>query len=133
MSDMNEQQILEYNKRCAKFMGYQVMTEKSFLMYEYPKGTDLSKVYIDTTLVFHSDWNWIMEVVEAIEKLEFRVEIAYNQVDLECMRPDLDRFSTHINLHDCDGYGQDLDLTKKGAVVKAITQFLIWYNENTTN
>lgn len=115
MSDMNEQQILEYNKRCAKFMGYQVMTEESFLMYEYPKGTDLSKVYIDTALVFHSDWNWIMEVVEAIEKLGGTIIIEHTTCNIQ---PKGGPFKTHPIVGE----------TKKEAVVKAINQLLIWYN-----
>jgi hypothetical protein len=125
---MNKEEILDYNRRCADFLGWEI-TGPGF-----PAGYWNDKDFIQFhELKFHSDWNWIHEVIEAIEKLEFRFEIAYNQVDLECMRPDLNRFSYHINLHDCEGYGNDLQLTKKEAVVKAINQFLIWYNENKTN
>ena len=71
-------------------------------------------------LRFDSDWNWIIEVVEAIEKIEIqeaqKQELPNNQLNKQLGRV-LDRV---------------LDLpiyTKKEAVVHAINQFLIWYEQ----
>lgn len=131
IKDMTNQEILDYNQRCAEFLGAYWCNDdletfpNGYWMYDDDNDIDLPFNLED--MMFHLDWNWIMEIIESIEKLEFRFEIAYNQVDLECIQPDLNRFSYHVNLSDCVGYGEDLELTKKDAVVKAINQFLIWY------
>lgn len=85
---MDKQEILDYNKRCAELLGWE--NDTSLL-----------------NLRFHSDWNWIMEVVDAIEKVAW-VNIKGCAVDI----------STIVNLN---------APTKKEAVVQAINQFLIWH------
>ena len=74
---MNREEILNYNKRCAEFLEYEFdelseTYETSHLKLVEPQAfgdeqfSFKLKIY---ELDFHSDWNWIMEVVEAIEKL----------------------------------------------------------------
>lgn len=105
---MTQEEILEYNKRCAEFLNLHRDEEVAiFNMKAYPYDW----------LKFHSDWNWIMEVVEAIEKLkgikQFHIveNSAYMNGSLN-----VGSFSNPLG--------------KKVAVVQAINQFLIWYNEN---
>ena len=117
---MTQEEILDYNKLCAEFLN--LHRDEEVAIYKFT-------AYPYDFLKFHSDWNWIMEVVEAIEKLKFRFEIALNEVNLYCISEEK-RFSYAINYHDCENYGEEMHLTKKGAVVQAINQFLIWYNEN---
>jgi hypothetical protein len=133
---MNNKEILEYNKRCAEFLGYKVITERpydgaitvqegcnnpSFLhdrmpdesWYVYPK--------------FDSDWNWIMEVVEAIEKLY--------EGNAYCVQIKQDNCHIFVNTQFSLAYNKfvnifERDISKKEAVVKAINQFLIWYEKN---
>lgn len=101
---MTQEEILQYNKRCAEFLG---MDNDAFLLAkQIEKNTGICH------LKFHSDWNWIMEVVEAIEKKAW-VNIKGCAVDI----------STIANLN---------APTKKEAVVEAINQFLIWYEQNKT-
>ena len=115
---MNEKEILEYNKRCAMFLGYKILSKpykgavtvqegcyNPMFLHDRIEGESWY-VYPE----FHSDWNWIMEVVEAIEKKAW-VNIKGCAVDI----------STIANLN---------APTKKEAVVKAINQFLIWYEQN---
>jgi hypothetical protein len=69
------------------------------------------------SLKYDTDWNWIMEVVEKIERL------GYTDVF------DIDK--THVFIR----YGNHLifkpiTTTKKEAVIQAIWEFLNWYNEN---
>lgn len=94
---MTQKEILQYNKRCNNFLGLEILKDE--YCYDYPD--------------FHSDWNWIMEVVEAIEKKAAWVSIKGCAVDI----------STIANLN---------APTKKEAVVQAINQFLIWYEQNKT-
>mgnify|MGYP006055062061 CR=1 FL=1 len=58
----------ENNKIIAEFMG------ESKQPYEFPKfgkidtNGDWKDIFFDNQLKFHSDWNWLMEVVEKIEQ-----------------------------------------------------------------
>lgn len=151
---MQEQEIIEYNKRCAEFLKGMVYV-KSHPNADYSKYKNLEYMYkVDTSqyitpfsqelsakinhtiignivlgyminlteLKFHEDWNWIMEVVEAIEKLNFCVRFH----ETTCRIGNLNYLPTRdtVNLiSDFDGE------TKKEAVVKAINNFLIWYNK----
>jgi len=103
---MTQEEILEYNKRCAEFLGYvnTTPTDKDFNIYEKENGV-VGQLIEVMSMKFHSDWNWIMEVLSSI--LE------------KCSDSD-----------DMEAYYNILDLfPQKEAVVQAINQFLIWYNK----
>lgn len=122
---MTQEETLQYNKRCALFLGAIDNTHEWGFMLQ-PNELNLSFDLFDEKLFsndggsgwfvkdlkFHSDWNWIMEVVEAIEKKAW-VSIQGCAVDI----------STIVNLN---------APTKKEAVVEAINQFLIWCEQNKT-
>lgn len=121
---MNKEEIYNYNNRCAEFLGYvnTTPTDKDFNIYENEKGMIIdNKIYtlLETmSMKFHSDWNWIMEVVEAIEELDIVVLIGKNTCVIE------------------QPYGKtNLDLksikrdSKQEAVVEAINQFLKHYEQ----
>ena len=103
---MTQEEILQYNKMCAEFLNLHRNEEVAiYKLNAYPYEY----------LRFHSDWNWIMEVVEAIkEKTEFK------SVD-ECSEME---WYTTISLT------RLTITTPKEAVVHAINQFLLWYNQN---
>lgn len=115
---MTQEEILEYNKLCAEFLGVDI----HYSVEVYKDSKSPLRQYIDNRpksepLLFHSDWNWIMEVVEAIEKL-----------------PGIKQFHIVDNSAYLNG-GLNVgsfanESGKKEAVVQAINQFLIWYNEN---
>ena len=105
---MTQEEILEYNKLCAEFLN--LHRDEEVAIYKF-------NAYPYEYLRFNSDWNWIMEVVEAIEKLGYEIDIFSNCVQI-CDTPD----ENYIT----EAAGK----TKKEAVVQAINQFLIWYNEN---
>lgn len=102
---MNEQQTIEFNKRCAEFLGGVYDSDMTKYWFHLPVKWD--GLFPPTTedLKFHSDWNWIMEVVEAIQMLETKYTVSTDEL-----------------------LGLQLR-TSKEAVVQAINQFLIWYNE----
>jgi len=70
-----------------------------------------------------SDWNWIMEVVEAIEKLGYESLIGGS----EYYYPEKGMRYIQSFIKDDITIYQEAK-TKKEAVVQAINQFLIWYN-----
>ena len=62
---------IENNKLIAEFMGlnlHQGVWRKSTLATE-------RKICKEDALKYHEDWNWLMEVVEKIESLGYRIEI----------------------------------------------------------
>jgi hypothetical protein len=156
---MTQEEILQYNKRCAEFLKgmtyikrlpegellshdlYKVdlsSFEKPYSQELVSKGNyfksgdvTLSYVILLSELKFHSHWNWIMEIVEAIEKTYdefhgyFGVFISSNGCTIQGTK----LRTNHENPH--YAYFNDVTHdTKREAVVQAINQFLIWYNEN---
>lgn len=113
---MTKEEILEYNKRCAEFLGYvnTTPTDKDFNIYQNKDGKMLEPM----SMKFHSDWNWIHEVIDVIEILKnkkFKVRIFYNVCEIE------KNYKPFINFY------FNRKRTKKEAVIQAINQFLIWY------
>ena len=130
---MTKQEVFEYNKRCALFLGWKETTELFQINWVGCKTKErldrLDNAYIPilekngdvifsdfSVIEFTENWNRIMEVVEAIEKLGYEIDIFSNCVEI-CDTPD----ENYI--------GEAVGKTKKEAVVQAINQFLIWYNQ----
>jgi len=101
---------VEYNKLCAEFLGWNYLISGVY--------KDELTIYKKEELKFDSDWNWIMEVVEKIEK-ECGVSIVGGPVK----KPTCVIYLG--NLKAKSGQGN----SKKEAVVQAIWEFLNWYNE----
>lgn len=108
---MTQQEILDYNKRCAEFLGVKKSQYNEYEMYGFisciEDGENEQHFFKPEDMKFHSDWNWIMELVEAIEKKVW-INIKGCAVDI----------STIVNLN---------APAKKQAVVQASDKFLIWY------
>lgn len=122
---MTQEEILQYNKRCAEFLGYKCSINEQYelpnMMTFPPKGMSnlchTAKVCCIEDMQFHSDWNWIMEVVEDIEKI-FHIQGVEINGKWCCIKTN--------TFHEYRG------VNKKEAVVEAINQFLIWYEQNKT-
>jgi hypothetical protein len=112
--------IIEYNKKCAEFLGgvYERYEKLSF----EPKGRWFIKQFPDAlqdhNLKFHSDWNWIMEVVKKIWVISEEIDGNY-QKDSEYY----DHFYA-LNFHKMYLF------TPKEVVLESINDFLNWYNIN---
>lgn len=66
---MNKEQVIEANKLIAEFMGgkpYRVMVKSIGMMDAYQWGENS---YTIDELQYHSSWDWLMPVVEKINKL----------------------------------------------------------------
>jgi hypothetical protein len=96
----------EFNQVCAEFLGWE-QGEDGY--YNRDMHHDYSFVKPDE-MKFHSDWNWIMEVVEKINDTPIEDDF------IECIEAKYLIF-------------QRLGKTYKLAVVEAIWQFLNWFNE----
>lgn len=112
---MTQEEILEYNKLCAEFLN--LHRDKEVAIYKF-------NAYPYDFLKFHSDWNWIMEVIDNIEKLGFNFD-SYNPIGIG--KDGFYEFNIWNRLNpEIQGRGN----TSKEAYIDAINQFLIWYNEN---
>lgn len=103
-----QEEIIEYNKRCSEFLGFKYRNHAKFWGI-YPLDNNsylrqLGYVRMDN-LKFHSDWNWIMEVLIKIKPLVCEAEFTHR-------------------------VGLSLRELQKEKVIEGINQFLIWYNEN---
>lgn len=107
---MTKEEIFDYNKRCAEFLNFEISeNEKCFKLPNKNGWVTLS--------IFHSDWNWIMEVYMKINECRitlpmFGIEDSITPLLIK-RRPLKDAI--------LDG--------NKEQLAKAINQFLIWYNE----
>lgn len=127
---MTQEEILEYNKLCAEFLGKdkkgsdvtwtfpsylkgQLWVDEHFFnneeQYSGRRLTDVSE------LKFHSDWNWIHEVAESIKNTTNPKE--HSDTTFSTLRREI---QTHLGR------------SYKEAVVQAINQFLIWHEQNKT-
>jgi hypothetical protein len=122
---MNKQEILNFNKRCAEFLGAKVTDlggAQKAIYYPILGGSHYAH-----KLKFHSDWNWIMEVVEAIEKLfdsNIYFKISWNNVVIGIATQYELAYNTGF-----EGVEIHREINKKEAAIQAINQFLIWYED----
>ena len=101
------------NKLLAEFMGYVNLTptDKDFNIYEGTNKVIGKLIETNFEKRFHTDWNWLMEVVEKVESLGCRVEIINSTSKIEPI-------ITHSEY-----------ITKIEAVYNACVEFVKWYNE----
>ncbi len=116
---MIQQEILDYNKRCAEFLGWDESefsrtNSPEYIVPNILRDNIIVRSCTPENLKFHCDWNWIMEVVEAIVE-----KVGFKTVD-ECSEEEW-----YATL----GVTRLAITSKKEAVVKAINQFLTWYNK----
>jgi hypothetical protein len=118
---------VEKNKLIAEFMGmvydnhgqpnkyWELTDEQNFVSQKpYPQNKDLK---------FHSDWNWLMEVVEKIETLpdeKFQIEINgkwCNFFDMKTLNSvEFEKADNESKIQNC---------------FEAVVMFIRWYNNKT--
>lgn len=124
----------ENNKLIAEFLGYEFIdgdfkvphadkTNNSDFKEWCPTywDNDLDSggyLVVPCNLMFHLDWNWLMEVVEKIESLEYNVEFSKNHciIIAEIEKVDSKRITKYSEI-------------KIKAVYNACVEFIKWYNE----
>lgn len=166
--NITKDEIKDYNKRCAEFLGWELFEAKSVNHWEdgsFRKFNDPDDVYIEkpteefkthlilsnpekvgldcdfelfksyhrkSTLQFHTSWDFIMKVVDAIESTydsfggNFGVYIYPNLCTIESTNLRLDTENPRYNY-----YNHCMGEFRKEVVVNAINQFLIWKADDT--
>ena len=100
----------ENNKIIAEFMGLTIITDG--ISYFDTNYKPLKK--------YHSDYNWLMEVVEKIETSKDNDFTVY--INNDCCK--ISGFELYPNLHIVE-----LSTTKIQSVYNACLEFIKWYNE----
>jgi hypothetical protein len=122
MKPYNEQ---EFNRLCAEFLGWKQNSKKTTF---YVDKNDGRHIYEIQDLKFHSNWEWIMQVVDKIEGLKEGEEVEHNWYvtigEGNYCRIFTDEFKTFQD--EIIVYNTN---TKKDAVVLAIWEFLQSYNK----
>jgi len=124
--------IIENNKLIAEFLNWEFddlseTFETPFLKLVEPQAfgdEQFSCKLQDFELEFHSDWNWLMEVVEKIENLQDENKCAIYNVQIEQC------FVEIIENHTSDTIISTDANSKLEAVYNACVEFIKWYNEN---
>ena len=122
---MKQEEIFEYNKRCAEFLGYTFKNHDNLpnAFWDIPFG----KTYSQTKdLEFHSDWNWIMEMLDKVALLDFGWKVTSKYVNIYSHTGDpRGEFDCTHSINCPENVMLD--------TVRTINQFLIWYNNVNTN
>lgn len=124
---------IDDNKLIAKFMGYKQSTSKEVGanlvndVYEWYLK-DVGYYYIngdwhaEDYLLFHLDWNWLMNVVDKIESFEDDEELYKYIIEI---------FGTTVNVTDTScikPIAETFERTKIKATYKAVIEFINFYN-----
>jgi len=112
------------NRLIAKFMGLPTETFNSgILNYGFDEGW-----YELEELSFHTDWNWLMPVVDKIESLVFDETNSFN-VTIGA--------TSYCVIQDSNGECYDMaydgQRTKLLCVYQAVVEFIKWYNSTNKN
>ena len=122
---MEEKEVLEGNKLIAEFMGVAPVYDDEYEMYQVIQVIedveDEQHFFTPKEMLFHSDWNWLMEVVDKLDYLGAKVTIGRMKGDIEYIDP--------LNAENKVEVGIACGV-KITAVYAAIVQFINWYNSN---
>ena len=123
--------IIENNKLIAEFLDWEFddlseTFETPFLKLVDPNAfgnEQYSCKLQDFELEFHSDWNWMMRVVEKIENLQDENNCAIYNVQIEQCFVEIIINHTSETIVEVDSN------SKIQAVYNACVEFIKWYNE----
>jgi hypothetical protein len=113
---MKQEEITQNNKLIAEFMGPDSLNVKIGNTEIYPHLI-LSELGVDA-LIFHTSWDWLMSVVEKINKRDW-VTIKADECKIHPL--DIDDFKEIV-------VNEQKDLIT--AVFYAVVKYIKWYNEN---
>lgn len=114
------------NNLIAEFMGYKLISHS---MGSYYNIVDIINSFPVNSLVeglmYHASWDWLMPVVEKIEKTK-----GFDMLELQSHIEDGHSFTFYF---DNDEYAQQRRIkgnTKLEATYQAVVVFIKWHNEN---
>lgn len=122
-------EITEGNKLIAEFMGYE--SDETHVRKDDEKRTR----HLITELKYHTSWDWLMPVVEKIEKIKpkkdgdvgmlISIESNLCKIELGGQQIPYEDYTENMEF-ECWEQGE----TKIQATWQAVTKFIKWYNQN---
>ena len=108
--------IIENNKLIAEFLSVKIHPCETIENFKFLpiEERGLYNGYFIDELKYHEDWNWLMEVVEKIESLGYRIEIV--------------KHICRIYLSNKETIIISENTPKIEAVYNAVVEFIKWYN-----
>ena len=108
--------IIENNKLIAEFLSVKIHPCETIENFKFLpiEERGLYNGYFIDALKYHEDWNWLMEVVEKIESLGYRIEIV--------------KHICRIYLSNKETIIISENTPKIEAVYSACVEFIKWYN-----
>lgn len=106
----------QQNAMIAEFMGLHEIVKTSGAAFQ---DNNTNEIHL---LKYHTSWDWLMPVIEKIEKLNYDFEILGGcWVIIKDVDPDRDESTEIIEVS---------SKTKMQTVYNAVCQFIEWYNAN---
>lgn len=118
----------ENNKLLAEFLQfkrYSIKGKNDGYIVQFREG----QIPVNTcgaNLIFHSDWNWLMQIVEKIESLGYWVQIKRNHCFIENFGNSYEAKQNNTFFINQVQWGKN----KLHATYNACTEFVKYYNEN---
>ena len=125
---MTEADIIKGNKLIAEFIGFKRLNpDNSFRLHQWWDINTGKKQHIfkgcDHSLEFHTSWDWLMPVIQKIEKTgEFSVTIFKGCCDIH--------YSSSLDKYDFEPIEKGGGQPKILSTYQAIIEFINWYNKN---
>ena len=125
--------IIENNKLIAEFMGWKenkdmvVKLTSGSITYYFQKNDEAC---IPETMCYHSDWNWLMKVVEKIHSMQsYGVLINPNGTYIQ----DEDDKVICMTFKNEEVNGEIISSSNIEATFNCCAEFVKWYNEQNKN
>lgn len=121
LNKMSNEEIIQGNKLIAEFMGWKLGE-----LFEWPNG---GKGYVlETELKYHTSWDWLMPVVEKINKIcrEVGGELSNHSRDQKDLENPLDN-PRHWKSWSYHNARLSTDIVY---VYNGVVEFIKWYNQN---
>ena len=121
---MTKEEIENSNVLIAEFMGCQKWTDRDAYVTRF--GNINSAATTKAQLRFHKEWDWLMPVVEKIQKLSYVCVIYGNYCNI--LEKDLFTKKREGYGFDIDHYSDSIE-TVIDAVYMCVIEFIKYYNE----
>lgn len=133
---MTTEQIFEDNELIANFMGYKIIKGKQNFLYkpnndDWIIGSDDIN-YILNHFKYHTDWNWLMGVVEKIESIRYKLSGGDDE-NWFVVNISADQCSVDREIYNSSGQIIDNFMGNKSKiqrVYEVVIEFIKWYQEN---
>ena len=128
---ITKDETIENNKLIAEFMGAKPNKGGEYEMYgiiqNIEDGENEQHFFFSSEMKFHTDWNWLMEVVEKIEN--FRMKQFENSMEYSVMIEQQRCIITSETKGEIYYFAGNIG-GKIAVVYDATISFIKWYNEN---